>query len=134
MTYHTGNTPDKMKLFTVGHLGDPCKKSKLERTNNDDVTDEKELCMWGRHIMMGYAYREDATRKDMTEDGWLRTGDLADINREGSHHHRWRREHCTTAHPRRGQEETADYFSSFASWRQTKVLFDLPDPGSGRGS
>ena len=35
--------------------------------------------------MMGYAYREDATRKDMTEDGWLRTGDLADIDNEGYH-------------------------------------------------
>ena len=28
--------------------------------------------MWGRHIMMGYANRPDATKKDMTEDGWLR--------------------------------------------------------------
>ena len=36
------------------------------------VTEEKELLMWGRHIMMGYANRQDATRKDMTEDGWLR--------------------------------------------------------------
>ena len=35
--------------------------------------------------MMGYAYREDATRKDMSEDGWLRTGDLADIDNEGYH-------------------------------------------------
>ena len=41
--------------------------------------------MWGRHIMMGYAYREDATRKDMTEDGWLRTGDLVDIDSDGYH-------------------------------------------------
>ena len=120
--YHTGNTPDKMKLFTVGHLGCPSKRSKLDRVgkkylyhtgnftkkyftkvkkyfvtrekyliriyvqaNNDEVTDDKELMMWGRHIMMGYAYREDATRKDMTEDGWLRTGDLADIDTEGFH-------------------------------------------------
>jgi len=83
--YHTGNTPDKMKLFTVGHLGCPSKRSKLDRANNDEVTDDKELMMWGRHIMMGYAYREDATRKDMTEDGWLRTGDLADIDTEGFH-------------------------------------------------
>ena len=41
--------------------------------------------MWGRHIMMGYIYREDATRKDMTEDGWLKTGDLVDIDNEGFH-------------------------------------------------
>ena len=36
------------------------------------MTEEKELLMWGRHIMMGYANRPDATKKDMTEDGWLR--------------------------------------------------------------
>ena len=32
------------------------------------MTEEKELLMWGRHIMMGYANRQDATRKDMTEE------------------------------------------------------------------
>ena len=49
------------------------------------MTDAKELCMWGRHIMMGYAYREDATRKDMSEDGWLKTGDLVEIDPDGFH-------------------------------------------------
>jgi len=81
--YHTGNTPDMKKMFTVGHLGDPSKKSKLDKAK--DADDDKELCMWGRHIMMGYIYREDATKKDMSEDGWLRTGDLADIDNEGFH-------------------------------------------------
>ena len=42
------------------------------QAGNDDITEDMELCMWGRHIMMGYIYREDATRKDMTEDGWLK--------------------------------------------------------------
>ena len=55
------------------------------QAGNDDITEDMELCMWGRHIMMGYIYREDATRKDMTEDGWLRTGDLADIDNDGFH-------------------------------------------------
>ena len=35
--------------------------------------------------MMGYIHREDATRKDMTEDGWLKTGDLVTIDQEGFH-------------------------------------------------
>merc|ERR1712242_302960 len=83
--YHTGNTYDKKKFMTVGHLGEASKKSKLMKANNDDITEDMELCMWGRHIMMGYIYREDATRKDVTEDGWLRTGDLADIDNEGFH-------------------------------------------------
>ena len=34
--------------------------------------EQGEICFRGRHIMMGYANRQDATRKDMTEDGWLR--------------------------------------------------------------
>ena len=55
------------------------------QSTDAEVTDAKELCMWGRHVMMGYAYREDATRKDMTEDGWLRTGDLVEIDPEGFH-------------------------------------------------
>ena len=33
--------------------------------------------------MMGYIYREDATKKDMTEDGWLKTGDLVSIDQDG---------------------------------------------------
>ena len=41
--------------------------------------------MGGRHIMMGYLNREDATRKDMTEDGWLKTGDLVSIDQDGFH-------------------------------------------------
>ena len=40
------------------------------------MTEEKELLMWGRHIMMGYANRPDATKKDMTEDGWLRSKNI----------------------------------------------------------
>jgi len=35
--------------------------------------------------MGGYANREDATRKDMTEDGWLKSGDLVSIDSEGFH-------------------------------------------------
>lgn len=32
------------------------------RPNNDDVTEDKELMMWGRHVMMGYANREVGAR------------------------------------------------------------------------
>ena len=51
-----------------GHRSDEMRRHQF----SCKVTEEKELLMWGRHIMMGYANRQDATRKDMTEDGWLR--------------------------------------------------------------
>jgi len=82
---HTLNPPGKIKLGSVGVNSDVTVKSKLVKSSDAEVTDAKELCMWGRHIMMGYAYREDATRKDMTEDGWLKTGDLVDIDNDGYH-------------------------------------------------
>merc|ERR1719222_1602949 len=65
---HTGNTPSTLKMSTVGVPIAECYKSKLMRP-----------------IMMGYAGRQDATRKDMTEDGWLRSGDLVSIDNEGFH-------------------------------------------------
>merc|ERR1712109_79731 len=83
--YHTGNLPGKIKFGSVGVNTDITVKSKLVKSDDAEVTDAKELCMWGRHVMMGYAYREDATRKDMSEDGWLKTGDLVDIDNDGYH-------------------------------------------------
>lgn len=83
--YHTGNLPEKIKFGSVGVNTDISVKSKLVKSDDAEVTEAKELCMWGRHVMMGYVYREDATRKDMSEDGWLKTGDLVEIDNEGYH-------------------------------------------------
>jgi len=82
---HTFNTVNKFKMGSVGAPLAECYKSKLLKPTNGEVTEEKELLMWGRHIMMGYANRQDATRKDMTEDGWLRSGDLVAIDNENFH-------------------------------------------------
>ena len=60
--------------------------SKLSTPSNTDITEDKELCMWGRHVMMGYKDREDATRKEMTEDGWMRSGDLFKIDSDDYHY------------------------------------------------
>ena len=46
----------------------------------------KELWMWGRHVMMGYIGREDATKRYMTEDGWMKSGDLFSIDGDGFHY------------------------------------------------
>jgi len=58
-------------------------RSKLVSPGNTGITEEKELCMWGRHIMMGYKDREDATCKEMSQDGWMKSGDLAKIDADG---------------------------------------------------
>ena len=71
--------------MSVGQTMDKCYKSKLVPSTDAEVTDSEELWMYGRHIMMGYINREDATMKDMTEEGWLKTGDLVKIDDEGFH-------------------------------------------------
>ncbi|RME05425.1 MAG: hypothetical protein D6812_03205, partial [Deltaproteobacteria bacterium] len=51
-----------------------------------DAPDEKgvgEIVARGPNVMKGYANDEAANRKVFTEDGWLRTGDLGRIDREG---------------------------------------------------
>lgn len=81
---HTSQTTENNKPKSVG-ITPEAVTSKLVQSSDAEVTDSEELWMSGRHIMMGYLNREDATRKDMTEDGWLKTGDLVSIDQDGFH-------------------------------------------------
>ena len=42
-----------------------------------------ELCVRGPQVMQGYWGRPDATAEVISDDGWLRTGDMATIDAEG---------------------------------------------------
>lgn len=41
-----------------------------------------EVCMWGRHVFMGYLEREEETKDVIDEEGWLHTGDLGRMDKE----------------------------------------------------
>lgn len=75
---HTINTLDNHRFGSVGKCM-PFLKVKLKNPNEDG---EGELCVWGRNIMMGYLRREDKTKEDLEEDGWLHTGDMATIDKD----------------------------------------------------
>ena len=47
------------------------------------IADDGELQAKGDNIMLGYWHNPEATVAIMTEDGWLRTGDLARIDSDG---------------------------------------------------
>lgn len=78
------NPSSAIQLGTIG-LPVP---STLVKTIDDDGNDipfgePGELCVKGPQVMKGYWQRPEETRKSFTEDGWLKTGDVAIIQDDG---------------------------------------------------
>jgi long-chain-fatty-acid--CoA ligase ACSBG len=71
---HTVSFPDQQKLFSVGR---PFPGAE-QRLHNRGATreGEGEICMWGRHVFMGYMGNEEATAGTVDAEGLLHTGDL----------------------------------------------------------
>ena len=67
--------------FRVGSIGKalPHGQAKIEDANDEGMG---ELVVKGPNIMLGYYNDEEAT-KEVLEDGWFRTGDLAKIDEDG---------------------------------------------------
>lgn len=55
------------------------------RIDSSNQTEEVgEIQLKGDNVMLGYYKNEDATKAAFTEDGWLRTGDLGVLDKEGN--------------------------------------------------
>ncbi|XP_042833861.1 long-chain-fatty-acid--CoA ligase ACSBG2 isoform X3 [Panthera tigris] len=72
------------KINTKGMLGcgkvmDGC-KNMLYQKNKDSIG---EICIWGRHVFMGYLDMEDRTVEIIDDEGWLHTGDLGYTDNQG---------------------------------------------------
>lgn len=67
--------------FRVGSIGKPLPhiQAKIEDANKEGMG---ELVVKGPNVMLGYYNDEEAT-KEVLEDGWFRTGDLAKIDEDG---------------------------------------------------
>jgi long-chain acyl-CoA synthetase len=70
----TVNVPEAVKIGTVGR---PLGGSAVR------VAEDGELHVRGGQVMSGYWHDPDATEEVLDADGWLRTGDLAEIDDEG---------------------------------------------------
>lgn len=67
------NAPEDNVFGTVGH---PFKNVQLR------ISNEGELCVRGENVMQGY-WKNDKATQEALRDGWLHTGDIASVNKEG---------------------------------------------------
>lgn len=71
----------------VGTIGLPLPSTLIKLTDEDGNESQPgeagELCVKGPQVMKGYWQRPDETAKILTEDGWLKTGDMAMVDKDG---------------------------------------------------
>jgi long-chain acyl-CoA synthetase len=52
--------------------------------SEDPLHKEGEVQVSGVNVMLGYYKNEQATKEAFTKDGWLRTGDLGILDKDGN--------------------------------------------------
>ncbi|XP_032107994.1 long-chain-fatty-acid--CoA ligase ACSBG2 [Sapajus apella] len=76
---HTISYQSNYRLLSCGKILSGC-KNMLFQQNKDGIG---EICLWGRHIFMGYLERETETTEAIDEEGWLHSGDLGQLDSLG---------------------------------------------------
>ena len=72
---------DKKKK--IGSIGRAIPGVEVKLDDIDSATGVGELLVKGDSVMLGYYENEEANKETFTEDGWLRTGDYAKIDKDG---------------------------------------------------
>ncbi len=79
------NTPADYKIGSCGKAIDKV-RFVIDRTGMNDDSEEGELIVYGPNVMQGYHNKPEETKATMTDDGGLRTGDRAYVDKEGFLH------------------------------------------------
>lgn len=70
----------------VGSIGVPAHNVEVKLQNVDPRTGEGEIVAKGDNVMLGYYRDPERTREVLTDDGWLRTYDLASVDSKGRYY------------------------------------------------
>ena len=75
--FKSGSVPIPEVLNPIGKVGIPLAGTEVK------VLEDGELCIKGKHVASGYYKLEEETKETFDHDGWLHTGDLAEIDENG---------------------------------------------------
>jgi acyl-CoA synthetase (AMP-forming)/AMP-acid ligase II len=77
---------DEIPAGSVGPLVPNTEARLVDPETGEDVAEGEEGEIWirGPQVMPGYLNNPEATAATLTEDGWLRTGDIARIDEDGN--------------------------------------------------
>ncbi|KHD08144.1 hypothetical protein PN36_20970 [Candidatus Thiomargarita nelsonii] len=78
--------PTNLKEFN-GSIGIPVPSTEISirdsEENERDIEEIGELWVRGPQVMRGYWNKQDETTKVLTEEAWLKTGDIAKVDQDG---------------------------------------------------
>ena len=78
---------NRLDKISLGYAGFPFPGTEIrvrdEKGQLTGINEEGELEVRGPQVMEKYYKQEEETKKVLTEDGWLKTGDIVKVNHEG---------------------------------------------------
>jgi long-chain acyl-CoA synthetase len=77
---------EKHSKFVLGSSGKVVDTLEIKIDSSDPRNISGEIMVRGDNVMVGYYKNEKATKEILSEDGWMRTGDIGIIDKDGNIH------------------------------------------------
>ncbi|MDR1330635.1 MAG: AMP-binding protein [Tannerella sp.] len=74
---------EQWDTFRCGSVGRVVDRMEVRIESDDPENEAGEILVRGMNCMLGYCRNAEATAEMMTDDGWMRTGDLGTMDRDG---------------------------------------------------